>query len=292
MTEVACVQQANAFIGEGPVWHPEDQRLYWLDVDANRPTIYAYEPGKGQVGIWPLPSECGFIAPKRGGGLVASTRNEGIVAVDLETGTLRHLAMPAIGRAPGRVNDGRVDPRGRLWVGWLTDSRVMPGAIFRFDPDGTLHKKIDDVTASNGMGWSTDGRTFYYTDSTIGRIWRANFDLENGTVGERKVLLQLDVSRETPDGLQVDAEDHIWTAVYRGGRLIRISPEGRIVREIPLPVTLTTSCAFGGADLSTLYVTSGIRQQSRAELSDQPQAGGLFALDPGVKGLPFVPFVI
>ena len=290
MPEIVCVQAANAFIGEGPCWHPEDGRLYWLDVSPHRPTIYAFEPDRGQVGIWPLPSETGFIGPRKGGGLIAATRNEGIVTIDLASGRLRHLAMPGLGRAPGRINDGRVDPQGRLWVGWLTDSRVMPGAIYRYDPDGSMRVAIDDVTASNGIGWSTDSRTMYYTDSTIGTIFAAEFDPVAGTVGARRPFLQLDVSRETPDGLQVDAEDHVWTAVYRGGRLLRLHPSGRIVAEIPFPVTLTTSCAFGGPELRTLYVTSGIREQSRADLADQPLAGGLFAFEPGVRGQPFVPF--
>ena len=290
MHEIECVQQTNVFLGEGPCWHPEEERLYWLDVDPHRPSIYAFEPGRGQVGIWPLPSDAGFLGPRKGGGLIAATRNEGIVTVDTDSGRLRHLAMPGLGRAPGRVNDGRVDPQGRLWVGWLTDSRVMPGAIYRYEPDGSLRVMIDDVTASNGMGWSTDSRTMYFTDSTIGTIWACEFEPETGTIGARRPFLQLDVSRETPDGLQVDAEDHVWTAVYRGGRLIRLNPSGRIVAEVPFPVKLTTSCAFGGPNLETLYVTSGIREQTRAELADQPLAGGLFAFKPGVRGQPFIPF--
>ena len=290
MHEIECVQQPYVFLGVGPCWHPEEERLYWLDVDPHRSSIYAFEPGRGQVGIWPLPSDAGFLGPRKGGGLIAATRNEGIVTVDTDSGRLRHLAMPGLGRAPGRVNDGRVDPQGRLWVGWLTDSRVMPGAIYRYEPDGSLRVMIDDVTASNGMGWSTDSRTMYFTDSTIGTIWACEFEPETGTIGARRPFLQLDVSRETPDGLQVDAEDHVWTAVYRGGRLIRLNPSGRIVAEVPFPVKLTTSCAFGGPDLETLYVTSGIREQTRAELADQPLAGGLFAFKPGVRGQPFIPF--
>lgn len=292
MTEIVCLQQANVFLGEAPCWHPEDGRLYWLDVDPHRSSIYAFEPGVGQVGIWPLPSDGGFLAPRKDGGLIAATRNEGLVAVDLDSGRLRHLAMPGVGRAPGRVNDGRVDHQGRLWIGWLTDSRTMPGAIYRYEPDGTLRVVIDDVTASNGMGWSTDSRTMYYTDSTIGTIWACEFKPESGTIGARRPFLKLDVARETPDGLQVDAEDHVWTAVYRGGRVIRLDPKGRIVAEIHLPVKLTTSCAFGGPDLGTLFVTSGIREQTRFELADQPLAGGLFAFNPGVRGQPFVPFAL
>lgn len=282
--QIDCVQAANAFLGEGPVWHVEEQRLYWLDV--GRPAVHAFEPGRGQVGIWPLPSECGCMVPRQGGGVVLATRNEGIVALDTTSGRLRPIAQPAVGRPPGRANDGRVDARGRLWVGWLTDSRLLPGALFRIDPDGRVHTMVDDVTASNGMGWSPDGRTFYHTDSHIGTIWAYDFAPDSGRLDNRRPLLELDVARETPDGMQVDADGHVWTAVYRGGRLIKLAPDGRIVEEIALPARLTTSCAFGGPTLSTLYVTTAIRGQAASELRDQPLAGGLFAFEPGVRGQP------
>ncbi len=286
---ITCVQQANAFLGEAPVWHPEEQRLYWVDV--GRPAIYAFEPGRGQVGIWPLPSQTGFIAPRKGGGLIAASRHEGIFALDLEHGvTLTPIAQPAAGRPPGLYNDGAVDAKGRLWVGWLTDSRVMPGALFRVDPGGNTTTMIDDVFASNGLGWSPDGKTFYHTDSHFGVIWAYDYNLVSGTLGSRRRFLSLDVSRETPDGLQVDTDGHVWTAVYKGGRLIHLTPDGSIVEEIAIPTRLTTSCAFGGPDMETLYVTTAIRQQNGKELLDQPLAGGLFSLRPGARGQPDTPF--
>lgn len=285
---IRCEQAANAYLGEGPVWHVEDRLLYWLDVA--RPAIFAHAPGQGQVGIWPLPSETGCMVPRKGGGVVVASRNEGIVAVDPKTGRLRPIAQPAIGRPPGRANDGRVDPKGRLWVGWLTDSRLMPGAVFRIDPDGSVHTMIEDVVASNGMGWSPDGLSFYHTDSHIGTIWAYAFEPESGTLGARRPLLQLDVQHETPDGMQVDANGDIWAAVYRGGRLIRLDPAGRIREEIPFPTALTTSCAFGGDDLATLFVTTAIRGQSAIQLRNQPLAGSLFAFESGVRGQPDTPF--
>lgn len=287
--QVECVQQANAFLGEAPVWHPEENLLYWADV--TRPCIYAFEPGKGQVGIWPMPSEVGFLVPRAGGGVIAGLRAEGIVSVDVKDGgRLVPVAQPAVGKPPGRFNDAHVDARGRLWTGWLTDSRVMPGTLYRVDPDGSARAMVSDVTASNGMGWSPDGRTFYHTDSHIGVIWAYDFDMATGALGERRCFLELDVTRETPDGMQVDAEGCVWTAVYRGGRLIRLAADGTALAEVPLPVRLTTSCGFGGTSLRTLYVTSAIRQQSGRELEEQPMAGGLFALDAGVAGLPDTPF--
>lgn len=286
---IRCVQAANAYLGEGPVWHVEDRLLYWLDVA--RPAVYAFDPERGQqVGIWPLPSETGCMVPQKGGGVVLATREEGIVALDPATGRLRPVAQPAVGRPPGRANDGRVDRRGRLWLGWLTDSRLLPGAVFRIDPDGAVRTMIEDVVASNGMGWSPDDTTFYHTDSHIGTIWAYAFEPASGTLGARRELLRLDVAKETPDGLQVDADGNIWTAVYRGGRLIKLAPDGAILEEIVLPARLTTSCAFGGADLATLFVTTAIRGQSAGELAGQPQAGGLFAVEPGARGQPDTPF--
>jgi len=224
------------------------------------------------------------MVPRRGGGVVLATRDEGVVALDVASGRLEPIAQPAAGRPPGRANDGRVDAQGRFWVGWLTDSRLLPGALFRIDPDGSVRTMVADVVASNGMGWSPDGRTFYHTDSHIGTIWAYAFEPESGELGGRRALLELDVAKETPDGLAVDAEGHLWSAIYRGGRLLRLAPDGTILEQIPLPATLTTSCAFGGADLSTLFVTTAIRGQSARELRDQPLAGGLFAFRPGVRG--------
>ena len=280
--EIACVQQANAQLGEGPVWHPQENRLYWADV--TRPCIYAFEPGAGQVGIWPMPSEVGFLVPREGSGVVAGLRAEGIVAVDTADGRLTPLVQPAIGKPSGRFNDARTDPKGRLWTGWLTDSRLMPGTLYRIDPDLSVTAVLNDIVASNGMGWSPDCATFYYTDSHIGTIWAAEFDLDSGELGERRRFFATRVPGETPDGMQVDAEGCVWTVIYNGGRIVRLDPGGKVIAEIALPVRLTTSAAFGGAGLATLYVTSAIRQQQAVVLDGQPEAGGLFALRPGVTG--------
>lgn len=281
--EATCVQQANAMLGEAPVWHPQEHRLYWADV--TRPCIYAFEPGVGQVGIWPMPSEVGFLVPRDGGGVIAGLRDEGIVAVEVTRGgVVDPIVQPAIGKPPGRFNDARTDAKGRLWTGWLTDSRVMPGTIYRIDPDRTAHAMLNDITASNGMGWSPNGATYYCTDSTIGTIWAFAFDMETGSLGERRPFFVTDVGKETPDGMQVDAEGCVWTVIYNGGRVVRLDPQGAVMTEIHLPVRLSTSCAFGGDGLETLFLTSAIRNQKGSELANQPDAGGLFTLRPGVAG--------
>jgi len=280
--EVTCVQQANAHLGEGPVWHPQEGRLYWADV--TRPCIYAFEPDVGQVGIWPMPSEVGFLVPRDGGGVVAGLRDEGIVAVDATYGRLTPIVQPAIGKPPGRFNDARTDPMGRLWTGWLTDSRLMPGTLYRIDKDLSVNPMLDDVFASNGMGWSPDGTTFYYTDSHIGTIWAFDFNMDDGELGDRRCFFRTSVQGETPDGMQIDSEGNVWTVIYNGGRIVRLDPDGNVLAEIPLPVRLTTSAAFGGEGLATLFVTTAIRQQSAILLDGQPDAGGLFALRPGVAG--------
>jgi sugar lactone lactonase YvrE len=282
-TEVACIQQANAMLGEAPVWHPQEERLYWADV--TRPAIYAFEPGVGQVGVWPMPSEVGFLVPRDGGGVVAGLRAEGIVAVDVTGGgTLRPIVQPAVGKPPGRFNDARTDPMGRLWTGWLTDSRVMPGTLYRIDPDRSVHDMLDDIVASNGIGWSPDGSTFYCTDSHVRTIWAFAFDMQAGTLGDRRRFFITDASGETPDGMQVDAEGCVWTVIYNGGRVVRLSPDGAVLAEISLPARLTTSCAFGADGLATLFVTTAIREQKGPALEGQPNAGGLLALKPGVSG--------
>ncbi|MBL8598948.1 MAG: SMP-30/gluconolactonase/LRE family protein [Devosia sp.] len=283
--DVQLLQQANALCGESPVWDWRAGRLYWLDLD--RPAIYCYDPARGeQIGNWPLESRGGLLALGPGNHLLVATRDRGLFWLDTATGETTAFTHPAVTRGPGIYNDGSVDRAGRLWAGWITEARVDPGVVFRVAADGQWGEGIDGLYASNGIGWSPDGSTIYFTDSKTCTVFAAPFDLASGTVGERRTLLQL--SRETgvPDGMAVDARGNVWIALYLGWHILCCDPNGRVLRSIRTPVLNPTSVAFGGPDLDTLYVTSAVRAHSASELAGQPWAGALMALRPGVAGLP------
>jgi sugar lactone lactonase YvrE len=283
--EFELLQQANAICGECPIWDWRSGRLYWIDLD--RPAAYCYEPRRGeQVGNWPLDSRAGFIALGDGNQLVVATRDQGVFRLNSDTGGTMPLVHPAASRGPGIYNDGRVDRAGRLWAGWITEARVAPGMVFRVLSDGTVSDGIDGLVASNGIGWSPDGGTIYFTDSRTCTVFAAPFDAATGTVGTRRVLLQLEPQTGIPDGLTVDSRGNIWIALYLGWRLLCVRPNGSVMREIRTPVLNPTSLTFGGPDLDILYLTSAVRRHTAAELKPQPWAGALMQFRPGVTGQP------
>ncbi len=215
-----------------------------------------------------------------------TTRDRGVLWLDPATGSTTPLAHPAAARGPGVYNDGRVDRAGRLWAGWITEARVDPGMVYRVVSDGTVSEGIDGLLASNGIGWSPDGGTIYFTDSKTCTVFAAPFDAANGTVGRRRVLLQLERETGIPDGLTVDSRGNIWIALYLGWRILCVRPNGSVLKEIRTPVLNPTSLTFGGPDLDILYITSAVRRHSRAEQARQPGAGAQKQFRPGVTGQP------
>lgn len=277
------VQQANAICGECPIWDHRNETLCWVDLE--RPAAYRFNPSTGrQSGNWPTDSRVGLIALGDGGRLVVATRDAGVCWLDPDTCDISRLAHPAQGRGPGFYNDGRVDRRGRLWTGWIADDRSNPGVVYRVHADGSFLPAIKDVFASNGLGWSPDDATMYFTDSKLGIVYRAPFDLERGEVGPRRELIRFGRDEGIPDGLAVDEAGYVWIALYQGWRIVRCSPDGRIDRDIRVPVLNPTSLAFGGANLDELYVTSAVRRHSSVELRAQPLAGAVFVGSVGIGG--------
>ena len=186
-----------------------------------------------------------------------------------------------------RFNDGRVDPQGRFWAGSMNEARdAESAALYRLDPDWRLHEMIGGLTISNGLAWSPDGTTMYHADTPTRTIRAYPFHAVAGSIGEPRVLARFEGETDRPDGGAVDSEGCYWSAFYRGGKIVRLSPEGRLLAQYPVPAMCPTMCAFGGSDLKTLYVTSASQQLSAEELSRLPQSGGIFAMRVGVAGLP------
>jgi len=186
-----------------------------------------------------------------------------------------------------RINDGKCDRAGRFWSGTVdTATFGAHGALYRLDPDHTSHRVAGSFVTPNGIAFSPDDRLMYWSDSRRGRVFAFDYDLETGNAWNRRLWLETDDSLGRPDGAAVDVDGCYWSARFAGGRVIRFRPDGRIDREIRLPVSQVTMCAFGGADLRTLFITTAREGLDAATLARQPLAGGLFAVDAGSQGLP------
>jgi sugar lactone lactonase YvrE/DNA-binding IclR family transcriptional regulator len=279
--DVACAIPGADFLGEGPHWIAEEGRLLWVDILA--PAVLTGDPATGAREAKVMPELVGVVVPKRSGGYLAATET-GLWA--LEDGGSRLLAEPERDRPGNRFNDGKCDARGRFWVGSLAiTTQPDRGRLWRYDPDGALHRMEEAVHISNGLGWSPDNRRFYFTDSGRRTIWVYDFDLETGGIANRRVFVEFGEAEGVPDGLCVDAEGHVWSAHWDGWCVTRYDPDGRVERVITLPVPRPTSCAFGGPAMTTLYVTSARVRLSSQQLAEAPLSGSVLAVETGIRGL-------
>jgi sugar lactone lactonase YvrE len=284
---VECVVQSADILGEVPLWCDRTQRLWWVDV--RRPALQSYDPVTGKHTAQRLPEtlQVGSIALRESGGFVLAT-NTGLYFYDPANGQApAPIVNPEADKPGNRFNDGKVDRRGRFWVGSMHDTRREPlGTLYRFDADLSCHAKFDGFVLPNALSWSPDNRTMYFADTHTQVIWAFDFDLDDGAISNQRVFKDWKHQLGRPDGATVDAEGFIWNCMVATGELIRLAPDGRVDRTIQLPVTNPTCPAFGGAGLDTLYITSHSQRLTPEKLAAEPYAGGLFALDVGVKGLP------
>jgi L-arabinonolactonase len=283
MSEAACVVDLRAEVTESPVWVPEERALYFVDI--YKPAIHRLDPESGALETWPMAEPVGCVALRRDGGLVAGFRS-GFGFVDLATGGVEMIAAPEPERPGNRLNDGRCDRRGRFWAGSMVEALDLnDAALHRLDPDRRCRRMVGDIICSNGLAWSPDDRTMYHADSRQSTVWAWDFDLETGGIRNRRVFAQSRAGEGRPDGAAIDEEGCYWSARYDGWRIVRHAPDGREIATIAMPVRSPTMCAFGGRDLDILYVTSAGQKPADGQPRDHAQAGGVFALDVGARGL-------
>jgi L-arabinonolactonase len=258
--------------------------LWWIDV--KDPRLFRYDPATGDNREFALPERIGCVALRANGGLIGAFMS-GFKWIDPDTGALTPIADPEPDRPGNRFNDGKCDRRGRLFAGTMDNAEVeCTGTLYRLDPDLSIHVMCTDVHLSNGLGWSPDDRLLYYTDSLRRTIWVYDFDLASGAIHDRRIFAQVPEDAGVPDGLCVDAEGCVWSAHWGGWRLTRYAPDGRIERVVPMPVPQPSCPAFGGPELDVLYVSSAAIEMTPADFAQAPDGGGLFTLEPGVRGLP------
>jgi sugar lactone lactonase YvrE len=287
---VELVQREEAIVGESPVWCPRAKALFWVDITGQK--IHRFRPADGAAKTYQLPHPVTALAVRSRGGLVLSLKKK-FAFFDLETESLTLLDDPEADKPENRFNDAKCDRQGRFWAGTMGSVHwdAPCGALYRLDPDGSITCHQTDVICANGMGWSPDNRTMYFTESFRYAIYAYDFDAANGTLSNRRVFASLDAKgRGFPDGLTVDAEGHVWSVHNAIGKVVRYTPRGQIERVIELPVPRPCGCAFGGEKLDTLYITTARETLTAEEIARYPLSGSLFAATPGVCGLPEAEF--
>lgn len=282
--QASCVVDCKNALGEGAVWCAREQVLWWIDISS--PTLWRFAPRTGRVEHWPLPKRPGSIALRQDSGLLVAFQR-GFATLDVAGGEPNWRDVPGLALGEERFNDGKADRAGRFWIGTL-DRKVGSaiGRLYRLDPGYAITQMDSGFTVSNGIGWSPDDRIMYFTDTSSRRIYRYDFDADSGKIANRRVFVEAEPGHGGPDGMTVDAEGYVWSAQFDRWCIHRYAPDGRLDRSIRMPVQRPTTCMFGGADLATLYVTSTRVNLAADALAAQPQAGGVFALNVGVLGLP------
>jgi len=290
--EVRVAVAMPSLLGESPMWHPGEQVLYYCDIPGRK--LQRFDPVSGELVHWDFDTEVASCAPMLGGELLLAMR-DGLWRFDPKTGARKPLAKPPYDVTRERFNDGKCDPQGRFWVGTIYEPRDPALASLHCFHAGTLVRKAEGITVSNGLAWSPNGRTMYWSDTKAHTIYAFDFDPATGDISARRVFAtfpprQADTPLSSyggrPDGAAVDVEGGYWVAMFEGQRLLRLSPDGTVLREVELPVRCATMPCFGGPDLKTLYVTTARENRPALELMDQPFAGCVLALDVDVPGLP------
>lgn len=291
MSAELIVDARNA-VGECPVWVPEENALYWVDIPNGR--LQRWNAATGQVATWQAPQMLACIARTGSGNWVAGMECGFFQLTPHSDGSLDTLCLAAVEhpRAGMRLNDGRCDRQGRFWAGSMVMDmglNAAEGTLYRYASGSAPHAQLGGFITLNGLAFSPDGRTMYASDShpLVQQIWAFDYDIDTGTPSNRRVFVDMHRHLGRPDGAAVDADGCYWICANDAGLVHRFTPDGRLDQSHHVPVKKPTMCAFGGSRLDTLYVTS-----IRDDPSEQSLSGGVFALNPGVQGLPEPRFIL
>lgn len=274
--------------GEGPIWY--GNRLLYVDIEAFK--IVAFDPATGAEQIWDVGQRVGTVVPRAqspsGAPELIWAGDDGIFAFNEQTGASTPICDPEADIATNRFNDGKCDPAGRFWAGTmhLGPNRTASGSLWCLHADHRIERKFGPVTISNGLVWTRDTRTMFYIDTPRKNVIAFDFDNATGGISNERIAIDCKDIPGVPDGMAIDTEDRLWIAFCHGGCVLCIDPRsGKTEHRIDFPCVETTACAFGGSDLTDLYITTGIK-----EGADEPLGGRLFVCRPGAKGMPGVAF--
>ncbi|MCW5685998.1 MAG: SMP-30/gluconolactonase/LRE family protein [Pseudolabrys sp.] len=286
--KVEAAVRSQDLVGESPVWCERTEALWWVDV--RRPAVRAFRPQSGTHESYPLDPSialAGLVLRETGGILLLT--NNGIFTFDPPDKIALFAGLESGQNESGiRLNEGKCDAFGRMWCGTTQDveHRQSVGALYRFDADKRVTSHVRRLGIPNGIAWSPDNESMYFSDSLKQVIFKCDFDVDTGAILNQRIFADMKHTRAWPDGAAVDQEGCLWSAQLFEGKLLRFSPDGSVVGEIQLPTKLVTSCAFGGHDCHTLYITTGSKRLNEEERLSQPLAGALFAVVLPVGGFP------
>lgn len=270
-------------VGETPIWIEDEQAIYWIDLGDSK--VHRYDPAKDESREWKLNIPITALARRDKEKWILAAKT-GLYFWDQEENKTKFIVDPEAGNPNVRFNDGAIDPKGRFLIGTLNDQdlNAPDGSLYRLDPDLSIHKLDTGYAVANGIGFSPSGDTLYVTDMFNSRILAYDYNLETGGISGRRTFVEVPEDAGWPDGLIVDQEGFIWSAHWNGWRITRYAPDGKIEREVKLPVANVTCMAFGGTSLNTLYITTAWFMLSDEERAAQPQAGDLFQIETDAKG--------
>ena len=275
----------RAVLGEGPVWDPRVDTLYWVDIMGG--TVFAQAAGSAEPLRIAVGAQVGCLGLTDDPRVLVAGMRTGWHLLDTSTGGRTFLADPEADRPTCRFNDGSVDPAGAFWTGSLEDGETRPvGRLYRLAADGTYTVADEGFFCSNGIDWSPDGRWMYFVDSRADVIYRYAFDVHSGAIRDRKVFVDTSALPGIPDGLRVDAAGGVWCAFWDGAHVTRFGPDGSVAEQVPVPVPRPTSVAFGGPDLRTMYLTSASIGLTDDQLTRWPLSGSVLRHDVDVPGRP------
>lgn len=280
--EIDIAVDGHAAVGESPVWDSRRRCLWWVDI--RRGEVHRFDGRVDTVAAREPDQPVAAVALRDSAGLLIATGQQ--LAARRPDGTTEWSLLCPAG---DRLNDGKCDPAGRMVIGTLNhDPARWDSALYSITagPPPAVRPILAGLRVSNGLGWSPDGRLLYFIDTATRRVDVLDYDLDSGAVAGRRVLIDLADRAGNPDGLTLDADGHLWVAMSGGGAVLRVSPAGEVVRTLSLPVSRVTSCTFGGAHLTELYMTSASHGLNEEQRRRQVHAGAVFVVDLGIPGVP------
>ena len=287
-----CILNCKCHLGEGALWDVDGGCLWWLDVPMPS-RLHRLEVNANTHTTWDMPEMITSLSVRKNGqGLIVAS-HRGINFFDPAQGTLQRQFEPEPDKPENRCNDGASDAQGRFWFGTMQNNIAADGSpiditsntgtLYRLNPDMSLHPQVSGIGVSNTVCWSPDQQKMYFTDTLTGWIWVFDYDANSGTISNRQDFAQFD--RGYPDGSTVDSEGYLWNCRWEGNCVVRFAPDGSVDRVVEVGSEQVTSCAFGGENLDTLFITTARYEQTDDSLQQYPDSGGLFAVKPGVIGI-------
>jgi sugar lactone lactonase YvrE len=278
------VFEASNALGEGPVWDGENRQVVWVDIDGKE--LWRYRPETGMADRTAFDKKIGAAVPARDGSWVLAMQ-DGFYRLNPATGETALIAATDEPNPANRLNDGKVDRSGRFWAGTISAKWEKDGSLYLLEEGGRLTRKLTGIVCSNGLAWNEDDSVMYYIDTGDGAVFAFDYRAGDGTIANRRVLIDFAGEEGNPDGMTIDAEGMLWIAHWGGWQVTRWDPRtGRKLASVSVPAKNVTSCTFGGENLDELYITSARNGNDESELAEQPLAGALFRIKTDTRGLP------